>query len=525
MERTGGIVYLVGAGPGDPGLLTRRGAEVLARADVVVYDHLASPRLLDLAPASALRVCAGKSVGHCTMSQGAINALLVEHAREGRRVVRLKGGDPFVFGRGAEEAEYLHASGVPVQVVPGVTAGVGVSSYAGIPITHRDAASAVAFVTGHDDPESPGSPLPLDWQALARFPGTLVIYMGVTRLERLCRNLIRLGKPATTPAALVQSGTLATQRTVVATLADLASRASERGFGPPALVIIGEVVARRAALNWFEGLPLFGQRIVVTRPIGESDLASASLEALGAEALAAPTVTIEPPRDFQPIDEAIARLHSFDWLVFTSGNGVRHFLDRLEARGLDLRALGHLKLAAIGPATAEALGRYHLKADLVPDSFRSEALAEALSPHVAGRRVLLARADRGRAVLQDELRRVAQVEQVAVYRNLDAEAIDPVVLGRIAEGSVDWITLTSSAITERLHALLPVEASRRVGRSIRLASLSPVTSATAERLGWPIAAEANTYTWDGLVTAIVSRVALDRESARDVSDGPSVRPA
>ena len=235
-------------------------------------------------------------------------------------------------------------------------------------------------------------------------------------------------------------------------------------------------------------------------------------------------MTIEPPDDFGPIDEAIARLRSFDWLVFTSGNGVRHFLDRLESRGLDLRALGHLKLAAIGPATAEALGRYHLKADLVPDSFRSEALAEALAPHVAGRRVLLARADRGRTVLKDELRRVAQVEQVAVYRNLDAGAIDPVVLGRIAEGSVDWITLTSSAITERLHALLPDEARRRIGRSIRLASLSPVTSATAERLGWPIAAEARTYTWDGLVAAIVERVALDREGAPDASDGPPFVP-
>ena len=525
MVKAGGIVYLVGAGPGDPGLLTRRGAEVLARADVVVYDHLASPRLLDLAPASALRVCAGKSVGHCTLSQGEINALLVEHAREGRGWSGSRGATRSSSAVGPRRPSTCTPPGIPVQVVPGVTAGVGVSTYAGIPITHRDAASAVAFVTGHDDPESPTSPSPLDWEALARFPGTLVIYMGVTRLERLCRTLIRLGKPATTPAALVQSGTLATQRTVVATLADLAARAIEGGFGPPALVIIGEVVGARPALNWFEGLPLFGQRIVVTRPAGESELASASLEALGAEALAAPTVTIEPPDDFGPIDEALARLRSFDWLVFTSGNGVRHFLDRLESRGLDLRALGHLKLAAIGPATAEALGRYRLKADLVPDSFRSEALAEALAPHVVGRRVLLARADRGRTVLKDELRRVAHVEQVAVYRNLDAGAIDPVVLGRIAEGSVDWITLTSSAITERLHALLPEEARRRIGGSIRLASLSPVTSATAERLGWPIAAEAGTYTWDGLVAAIVERVALDREAARTRAMGrPFVPP-
>jgi uroporphyrinogen III methyltransferase/synthase len=501
-----GVVYLVGAGPGDPGLLTRRGAEVLATAEVVIYDHLASPRLLDLAPKEALRICAGKSIGHCTLAQEEINALLVEHAREGRRVVRLKGGDPFVFGRGAEEAEHLRASGLAFEVVPGVTAAVGVTAYAGVPVTHRASASAVAFVTGHHDPEAPESRDRLDWPALARFPGTLVVYMGVTRLPALCRTLVRLGKPATTPAALIASGTLAQQRTIVATLADLPGKVAEDGVGPPALLVIGDVVSHRPALRWFEDRPLFGRRIVVTRPADEADRSAAALEALGAEVLIAPTVEIRPLEDFGPLDRAIGRLDTFDWLVFTSGNGVRAFLDRLDALGRDLRALGPLKLAAIGPATAEALARYRLRADLVPESFRSESLAEALLERAAGRRVLLARADRGRTVLKDELERVAEVEQVAVYRNADAEALPAAVAERLAEGTIDWITLTSPAITERLHALLPDPARARIGQSIRLASLSPVTSSAAARLGWPIAAEARTYTWPGLIAALVDKI-------------------
>jgi uroporphyrinogen III methyltransferase / synthase len=503
-----GIVYLVGAGPGDPGLLTRRGAEVLARAEVVVHDHLVHPRLLELAPAGAERIFAGKSRGRCVMPQEEINALLVRLAREGRRVVRLKGGDPYVFGRGAEEAEYLRAAGVPFRVVPGVTAGVGVTAYAGLPITHRDAASAVAFITGHDDPADPRSRV--DWPALAGFPGTLVLYMGVGRLRGLCDVLIRHGKAANTPAALVQWGTLPRQRTAVGTLADLPERVAADGLGPPALVVVGEVVARRPALSWFESLPLFGTRIVLTRPADESDRSAADLEALGAEVLVAPTVEILPLDDYGPLDRAIARLGEFDWLVFTSGNGVRHFLDRLESLGLDLRALGHLKLAAIGPATAEALQRFHLKADLIPDSFRSEALAASLAPHVAGRRVLLARADRGRAVLREELGQVAHVEQVPVYRNADAAALPPDVASRLVEGSVDWITLTSSAITERLHALLPDAARARIGREVRLACLSPVTSAAAARLGWPVAIEAEEYTWGGLVRALCDQAARER---------------
>ncbi|QDV32962.1 uroporphyrinogen-III C-methyltransferase [Tautonia plasticadhaerens] len=510
-----GLVTLVGAGPGDPGLLTRAGAEALGRADAVVYDQLVQSRLLDLARPGADRIFAGKSRGKCPVPQGEINALLVRLAREGKAVVRLKGGDPYVFGRGAEEAEYLHDAGVPFRIVPGVTAGVGATSYAGIPVTHREATSAVAFVTGHNEPGDPADRL--DWPALARFPGTLVFYMGFRHLGSICSTLVGLGKPPGTPAALVCSGSTASQRTVSGRLADLPDRVENEGdrLGAPALLVVGDVVARRDRLRWFERLPLFGRVVLLIRPIGESDRSAADLERLGAEVLVAPTVQILPVGDAGPMDSAIARLDSFDWLVFTSGNGVSAFLDRIEALGRDLRALGHLKLAAIGPGTAEVLGRSRLRADLIPASFRSEGLAEALRPLVAGRRVLLARADRGRDLLREELGEVAEVEQVAAYRNADAEALPKTVVDRLERGEVDWITLTSSAIASRLHGLLPDRARQLVSSgSIRLASISPVTSEAARSLGWPVAAEASEHTWPGLVRAL-----LDEASATKDAEG------
>ena len=508
--RGSGKVYLVGAGPGDPGLLTLKGASVLSRADVVVYDHLASMRLLDLAPPAALRICAGKSIGHCTLSQEEINAVLIDNARAGRTVVRLKGGDPFVFGRGGEEAMSLHEADIPFEIVPGVTAALGVTAYAGIAVTHRGAASAVAFVTGHNDPESDQGSGRVDWSALARFPGTLVVYMGVTHLAAICRTLMRLGKPGDSPAAVIEAGTLPSQVTKVGTLATIAQTALGSGTRPPALLVVGAVVERRAEMQWFEQLPLFGQRIVITRPHDEGARSAPALEALGAEVLLAPTVDIKPITDPAPLDAAIDRLHQYDWLVFTSANGVRFFVHRLVERQRDLRAIGHLKLAAIGPTTAETLARYHLRADLVPDSYRSEALALALGRAAAGCKILLARADRGRTLLKDELDHLADVDQVAVYHNSDADALPESIVERIVDGTVDWITLTSSAITERLFDLLPRAAHSRIGREVRLASLSPVTSATAVRLGWIVAVEATEFTWNGLIHALVERIAAER---------------
>jgi uroporphyrinogen III methyltransferase/synthase len=512
MSKRAGKVYLVGAGPGDPGLLTRRGEALLAAADVVVYDQLASARLLDLAPAAALRIRADKSTGHSTPGEREIDHIMIEHARAGESVVRLKGGDPLIFGRGAEEALHLRAAGIPFEIVPGVTAAVGVAAYAGIPLTHRGKASAVALVTGHLDPETDPARSRLDWQALARFPGTLVVYMGVARLGAICRTLLRLGKAGDTPAAVIAAGTLAAQRTTVATLETIAQTVRKRGISPPALLVVGAVVGMRQDLAWYEMMPLFGQRIVITRPAAEGRRAAIALEALGAETLLAPTVVIRPLANPAPLDAALERLAEYGWLVFTSANGVRYFVERLEQRGADLRILGHVKLAAIGPATAQALARFHLRADLVPDSYRSEALAEALGGHVRGTKILLARADRGRAVLKEELQKRADVDQIAVYQSADVESLPPCVVERILDGSVDWITLTSSAITTRLHSLLPEAARRRVGAQVRLASLSPVTSETAARLGWNASVEASAYTWDGLVDALVEHVARERGS-------------
>jgi uroporphyrinogen III methyltransferase / synthase len=506
-----GTVYLVGAGPGDPGLLTRRGEALLATAEVIVYDHLASPRLLDLAPPAALRICAGKSVGHCTMTQDGIHEVLIEHARAGRSVVRLKGGDPLVFGRGAEEATALRGAGIPFEIVPGVTAGVGATAYAGIPVTHRDVASAVAFVTGHTNPELEGPGGRLDWAALARFPGTLVVYMGVTHVASICRTLIREGKPGDTSAAIVEAGALPSQRTWLATLASLPDVAAGARVRPPALLIVGEVASLRDQLAWYERLPLFGQRIVVTRPADEAERSAALLEAMGAEVLLAPTVEVRRITDSGPLDDAIGRLIEFDWLVFTSTNGVRFFLERLEELGHDLRALGGLRLAAIGPTTAEALAGYHLRADLIPSSFRSEALAADLGIQARGARILLARADRGRTLLRDELEHLAEVTQVAVYHNTDVVSLPEPVAERIAEGTVDWVTLSSSAIARRLHALLPERARQRIGRNVRLASLSPVTSETVTDLGWDVAVEATEYTWEGLIRSLVERIAHERQ--------------
>ena len=502
VERNG-RVDLVGAGPGDPGLITRRGFAILASADAVVYDYLVSARLLDAAPAGAERIAVGKRAGNAPWKQEEINDLLVRLAREGKRVVRLKGGDPFIFGRGGEEAEHLAAHGIPFRVVPGVTASSGASTHVGLPLTHREHASAVAFVTGHDDPDSVDSRL--DWKALAQFPGTLVFYMALRRLRRICAAFIRDGMPDSTPAALIQSATLPSQRAALGTLATLPDLAAKMGIGSPAIMFVGAIAHRHPGLDWFERLPLFGRRIVVTRPREDLDRAAEDLETLGAEVLSAPLVEIKPLEDFQALDDAIVRLAEFDWLVFTSSNGVRRFMERLFSVGRDVRALGNVQLAAIGPSTAETLAEYHLRADVIPDSFRSEGLVEALKPRVEGRRVLLARADRGRTLLFDELRSIAAaVEQVAVYRNVDAETLPDSVVARLESGTVDWITLTSSAIAERLHALLPDSCRSRIGREILLASISPVTTSAAARLGLPVAVEATQHDWPGLVQAIIS---------------------
>lgn len=498
-----GMVYLVGAGPGDPGLITRLGEQAVRRSQVLVYDHLVHPRLVALAPPGAKRIYVGKSRGHHEMPQDEINRVLCREALAGQVVVRLKGGDPFVFGRGAEEAERLYAEGIPFRVVPGVTAGIGALAYAGLPVTHRDYASAVVFVTGHDHPDDPGCRA--DWPHLARFSGTIVIYMGVTRLPRIAQVLIEHGKAPGTPVALVERGSWPGQHVVVKSLEDVANSEGNLGVSPPALVMIGDVVAARPALNWWSRLPLAGRTVLITRPEEDAARSVEELEELGAEVLVAPTITVRPADTPTELDQALGRLGTFDWVVFTSSHGVRFFMDRIFETGRDLRILGHIRLAAIGPMTAQTLRGYGLVADLVPSQYRSEELAAELAGQVRGQRVLLARADRGRTLLKDELQGVAaEVVQASVYHNADALGFPPDVLQRLSQGQVDWVTLTSSAIARRFAAMLPRDLVAQVLQKVKFASISPVTSQAAREVGIEPTVEAGTFTFKGVTEAIAS---------------------
>lgn len=497
-----GKVYLVGAGPGDPGLITVRGRECLARADLVLYDGLVNEHLLWHSHARAIRTCRAEGPDGRTLQQAEINEQLIAAAREGMTVVRLKGGDPFIFGRGAEEAAALSAAGIPFEVVPGVTAAVAASAYAGIPLTHRDRASAVAFVTGHEDPRKPGSAL--DYNVLAAFPGTLVFYMGLHRLPIIAQSLIQSGKNPGTPAAIVCRGTTPAQRTVVSCLADLPAAANDAGLHAPSLIIVGDCIREREAIRWFENMPLFGRRVGVTRPAGQFEPIASRLFELGAQPVPLPTIEILPPDDWHAVDHSLARLAEFDWIVFTSANGVQSLLGRLWETGGDLRRFGSAKVAAIGAETARALADFRLRVDLVPESFRAEALAAALRPHVAGRRVLWARASRGRDVLPVDLRTAgAELEEVVVYRHRDVEELDAATQTALAAGELDWIGLSSPSIARALSRLLPPRARELLGKSIRLATISPVTTAAAHEAGLPVAAEALDYTWEGILQAII----------------------
>lgn len=506
-ELRGGRVDLVGAGPGDPGLITVLGAACLRDAQVVVYDHLVHPALLDLAPVDAARVFAGKRAGRVVLAQSEIEALLEREARAGKRVVRLKGGDPYVFGRGGEEARFLAERGIPFRVVPGVTAGVGATSWAGVPLTLRGVSSCAVFATGHEEPASGGG-TSVDWEALGGLRATLVIYMGLARLRSLCERLMAGGRSGTTPAVAIRWGTMPGQEVVEGTLETLADRVAERGLEPPVLVVVGEVVGLRRWLGWAERRPLAGQVVVVTRPAEELGAACRELELLGAEALGAPMVTIGGLRDHGPLDGVIAELSGYDWLVFTSARGVRSMLERIWATGRDLRVLGGLKLAAIGPATAEALAAARLRADVVPKRYESEDLAAELRDRVRGQRVLLARASRGREVLRQELEGVAaRVDQVAVYEHEDAEALPEPIWERLEAGEVDWVVLTSSAIAARFGALAGPRGREWIqqGRT-GVVVISRVTAEAAGRAGLKVSCVAGRATWSGVVEALVAGV-------------------
>lgn len=479
-------VYLVGAGPGDPALITVKGRDALALADCVLYDNLANPALLEYAPAAAERVYVGKKKSDHPVGQQEICDLLIARAREGKRVVRLKGGDPFIFGRGGEEAEALAGAGIPFEVIPGVTAALGMAAYCGVPLTHRDHSSAVTFVTGH-------SVEAIDWARVGQVE-TLVVLMGLTHIGRIAGELIRHGKPPGTPAMAVRWATRPDQQTVVGTLADIADRVDAAGMKPPASFIIGEVVRLREKLNWFEQLPLFGRRIVVTRARGQASELTAMLAPLGAEVIEYPVIEIAPAADPAPLDAALARLAEYDWLIFTSVNGVRCFVDRLDASPYDWRGL-RAKLCAIGPGTRRALEALHLKVDLMPEEYVAESLVEAFrAVDLTGKRVLLPRAAVARDVAPVALAaRGAVVDVVEAYRT--------VVPSPSPHGFAkpDWVTFTSSSTVKNFLAL----AGHEVLEGVRIASIGPVTSQTARRHGLRVDVEAAEHTIPGLVAALI----------------------
>lgn len=510
-----GIVYLVGAGPGDPGLITVRGQELLKRAQVIVYDYLSNPRLLNVNP-GAQAIYVGKKAAAHSFTQDQINATLIEHGRAGKVVVRLKGGDPYVFGRGGEEAEALREAGIQFEEVPGVTAAIAAPAYAGIPVTHRDFNSSFTFITGHEKEEEyrdeearnrqAGGASDLDWSAIARLP-CIAFYMGVKALPRICTKLIEHGMSAQTPAATIRWGTLARQQTVVGTLADLPQKVAEAKLGPPAITIVGKVVSLRETLNWFENRPLSGQTIAVTRTRQQASDLSARLMELGAHVIEAPTIELVAPDEWSGVDEALHHIDQYDWVIFTSQNGVRFVRDRLFAGLLDARAFAGVKIAAIGDATADAIrNQLCLGVDLCPKRFVAEALAEALEEkrEVADRKFLMLRADIARPMLRDRLLKggAAEVKDVAVYETRPAQALPAELLEALDAKQINWMTFTSSSTARNLATLLGDDYKSRL-EGVKIASIGPITTQTIEELGLTPTITAENYSIDGLVKAIL----------------------
>jgi len=489
-----GKVYLVGAGPGDPDLVTWKGRRLLECADAVLFDHLASHALVDLAPAAAERIYVGKKKSIHVFTQEEICGMLIERARRGLTVVRLKGGDPYIFGRGGEEAEALADAGIEFEVVPGVTTPLGMAAYTGVPLTHREHTSVVTFVTGH-------AVEGIDWSKVG-LAETLVIFMGLTQFGEIARQLVARGRPADTPAMAVRWATRPDQETLAGTLETLPGLIEQHGLKPPATIIVGEVVRLREKLDWYERLPLFGQRIVVTRARGQAEALSGKLRALGAGVVELPTIEIRPAADYGPLDRAIRDLACYDWLIFTSANGVRFFVERLDRSATDLRAV-RAKICAIGPATRAAVEALHLKVDLMGKEYVAEGLLAAFAAHdLAGKRVLLPRAAVARDLVPAELtRRGALVDVVEAYRTVAPDGVEAGARELFAGARrPDWITFTSSSTVQNFVAIAGAAALERV----RVASIGPITSHTARGQGITVTAEAHPFTVDALVEAILA---------------------
>ena len=494
-----GTVYLVGAGPGDLGLVTLRAKECIENADVIVYDHLANPQLLSWAREDAEIIYAGKEPGESKLSQQEINTLLIDKARQGNQVVRLKGGDPFVFGRGAEEAQAIADAGVAFEVVPGITSAIAGPAYAGIPMTHRARNSHVTFFTGHEDPVKAESAI--DYAALAKLGGTQVMLMGVERLGSITSEMLKEGVRSDLPVALVRSATTGQQQTLTGTLEDIAKKAVVSDFKAPAVAVFGEVVALRDSLNWYEKRPLLGKRIVVTRTRKQASVLSDKLRALGAHVIELPTIRIEPPSDLREFAQLVQDAHVYDWIVFTSANGVEAFFDVFFKLYDDAREIGGARIAAIGPATAQRVKDFHLHVDLQPEEFVAEAVVREFKKQesIENLRVLLVRAEKARDVLPKELSTAgAIVDEAFAYRTVPETRDTSGARRQLAQDGADLITFTSSSTVESFLALgLPWP------KGIRIASIGPITSKTVRDHGLKVDVEARRHDIDGLVQAIL----------------------
>ena len=503
MPEKKGIVYLLGAGPGDPGLLTLRARDVLSRAETVIYDYLANKRFLEFCRPDAELIYVGKQGGAHTLSQEAINDLLVDKAAAGKEVARLKGGDPYVFGRGAEEAEELLAAGVAFEVVPGVTSAVAGPAYAGIPLTHRQYASSVTLITGHEDPTKKESAH--DWEALARSGSTLVFFMGIKNLGQITDKLITAGLSPETPAALVRWGTTCEQKTLADSLSGITDLARAKDIKPPALLVVGQVVALRDKLNWFEQRPLLGKGVVVTRAREQASSFLRLLEDLGACCYEFPTIAIRPMPEYSRLHAAFAALDAYDWLIFTSVNGVRVFWQELKACGLDSRRLGGCSVAAIGPATAEALQENGIIPDFVPGQYVAEAVVRGLKEQgITGARVLIPRAEQAREVLPEALQQAgAAVEVLPVYSTQPAESSGAEILEHMAAGRVQFITFTSSSTVSNFFQLVSPEALRPfVPGQVKLACIGPITARTLKQFGFQADLQPEDYTIPALAACL-----------------------
>ena len=498
-----GIVYLVGSGPGDPGLVTLRAREIIGAAEVIVYDRLIPDGALAWARPDAELIYVGKLPDRHTLKQEEINQLLVQKAAEGKVVCRLKGGDPFVFGRGGEEALALVEAGLPFEVVPGVTAGIGGSAYAGIPVTHRAVATSVAFVTGHEDPTKAESGI--HWAGLATGTDTVVFYMGVGNLPLIAGRLIEHGRPADTPAAVIERGTRPEQRVVTAPLSELAARVEEAGLQAPALILVGEVAGLREELRWFDNRPLFGRRVLVTRTREQASSLSESLRRLGAAPVEVPVIEVQGLDTYGALDEALARVEAFDWLVFTSANGVAAVMSRLRTLGRDVRDLKGPRIAAIGPGTAEPIEQLGMRADLIPERFIAESLAEALEAQgMAGRRVLIARAEEAREVLPERLAEAgAEVTVAPCYRTAPRIGARDEIRALLSDGNVDVVTFASSSAVEAFAACVGDEDVAETLAGVTIACIGPVTAQTAVAHGLSIDVMPEEHTIQGLVDELV----------------------